>query len=125
MSNQMRRIIILLLAAVLVSCSKSLDIQLGPEVSLFLSNDAEQRIRLTEKNEAYVALNEWLHENKSNWYATSGRYPGGVYVKTDNYGIQVTERHVVIYSTEGSEPKAMYIQSIERGELSKVRDYGR
>ena len=121
----MNRIIILLLVAVLVSCSQSFDIQLEPEVSLFLNNDAEQRIRLTQEDEAYVALNEWLHENRSDWYATSGRYPGGVYVKSGDNGIQVTETRVVIYSTSGHEPKALYIQSINKGELSRIRDFGK
>ena len=121
----MNKIIILLLAVVIVSCSKSLDIQLEPEVSLFLNNDTEQRIRLTQKDEVYVALNEWLHENKTDWHVTSGRYPGGVYVKSGNYGIQITETQVVIYSTTSNEPKAIYIQGIEKGELSRIRNYGK
>lgn len=123
MRNQMVRIIILLLVVVLMSCSKSLDIQLEPEVSLFLNYDTERRIQLTQKDEVYVILNEWLHENKSDWYATSGRYPGGVYVKSGKYGIQITETHVVIYSTTSNEPRAIYIQGIKKGELSKISDY--
>ena len=119
----MNRIIILLLIVVTVGCSESLDIQLEPEVNMFLNNDTNQQIRLTQKDEAYVVLNEWLHENSSDWYVTSGRYPGGVYVKSGNYGIQVTESQVVIYSTAGIEPKAIYTQRIERGELSRVRDF--
>ena len=121
----MDRIIILLLVVVLVSCSKSLDIQLEPEVNIFLSKDTEKRIRLTQKDEEYVVLNEWLHENRSDWYATSGRYPGGLYVKSGNYGIQITETHVVIYSTVSHEPKARYIQDIEKGELSRIRNIGK
>ena len=103
----MNKIIILLLVAVLISCSDSLDIQLEPEVSAFLSNDTKQRISLTQKDEVYVLLNEWLHENSSGWYATSGRYPGGVYVKSGKYGIQVTETHGVIYLTISNEPRAI------------------
>jgi len=122
MNNQVNRIIILLLAVITVSCSKSLDIQLEPEVSLFFNNDAEKQIRLTEKDEAYVVLNEWLHENRSNWYVTSGRYPGGVYIKSGKYGIQVTEIQVVIYSTANNETKAIYIQNIGKGELNKIRN---
>lgn len=121
----MSRIIILLLVVVIVSCSETLDIQLEPEVNLFLNNNTEQRIRLTNKDEVYVVLNEWLHENRSDWYVTSGRYPGGVYVKSGNYGIQVTKAHVVIYSTVSNEPKAIYIQGIEKGELSRIRNYGK
>lgn len=121
----MNRIIILLLVVVLVACSESLDIQLEPEVSVFLSNDSKQRISLTEKDEVYVLLNKWLHENRSDWYATSGRYPGGVYVKSGHYGIQVTETHVVLYSTTSNEPRAIYIQDIENGELRRIRDFGK
>ena len=121
----MNRVIILLLVMFIVSCSKSLDIQLEPEVSMFLNNDTEQRIRLTQKDEAYVVLNEWLHENRSDWHATSGRYPGGVYIKSGNYGIQVTESHVVIYSTANNETKAIYIQAVEKGELSIISNFGK
>jgi len=116
----MNRIIFVLLIVVLVGCSESLDIQLEPEVSVFLSNDSEQRISLTQKDEAYVVLNEWLHENRADWYVTSGRYPGGVYVKSGKYGIQVTEKHVVIYSIVSNEPRAIYIQDIEKDELSRI-----
>jgi hypothetical protein len=125
MSNQMNRIIILLLVMVIVSCSKSLDIQLEPEVDLFLNNDTEQRIRLTQKDEAYVVLNEWLHENRSDWNITSGRYSGGVYVKSGNYGIQVTETKVIIYSTISNEPRAIYIQGIKKSELGRIRNFGK
>ena len=119
----MNRIIILSLVMVIASCSKSLDIQLEPEVNLFLNNDTEQRIRLTQKDKAYVVLSEWLYENRSDWYVTSGRYPGGVYVKSGNYGIQVTDTQVVIYSTISKEPRAMYIQDIKKGELSRIRSF--
>jgi len=125
MSIKMKRIIILLLVAVLVGCSESLEIQLEPEVSVFLSNDPQQRISLTRKDEAYGLLNEWLHENSSGWYATSGRYPGGVYVKSGNYGIQVTETHVVLYSATSNEPKAIYIQDIEKSELRRISDFAK
>jgi hypothetical protein len=121
----MNKIVILFLVVVLAGCSKSFDIQLEPEVSLFLHNDTEQRIRLTQKDKAYVELNEWLHENRSEWYVTSGRYPGGVYVKSGKYGIQVTHKHVVIYSTTGNEPKAIYIQVVKKGELSSIRNYAK
>lgn len=108
---------------VIVSCNKSLDIQLEPEVSLFLINDARQPIRLTQEDEVYVVLNEWLHENRSDWNVTSGRYSGGVYVKSGRYGIQVTETQVVIYLTINNEPRAMYIQRIKKGELSRISNY--
>lgn len=117
----MKRIIILILVMVTASCSKSLDIQLEPEVSLFLNKDMKQPIRLTQKDEVYVVLNQWLSENNSDWYVTSGRYSGGVYVKSGNHGIQVTATHVIIYSTTSYEPKAIYIQSIKQDELSLIR----
>ena len=120
----MNRIILLLLVICLIGCSKPLDIQLEPEVQIFLNKDTEQRINITPKDEAYVILNEWLHDHKTGWYATSGRYPGGVYVKSGHYGIQVTKSNVVIYSTEGSEPKAIYIQEITKGELSAILNFG-
>lgn len=118
----MNRIIVLVLALALMSCSKLFAIQLEPEVEVFFSNDTEQRRHLTKKDEAYVVLNEWLHKNKDNWYATSGRYPGGVYIKSGIYGIQVTELKVIIYTTTGEKPEAIYIQEIEKGELSKIRN---
>lgn len=121
----MNKILILISALFLVSCSQSIDIQLEPEVNVFLSNDSEQRIRLTQKDIEYVILREWLHENRSDWYVTSGRYPGGIYIKSGNYGIQVTNTHVVIYLIKKSEPQAIYIQDIEKGELSRIRNIGK
>ena len=121
----MNRVIFLLLIMVLVGCSRSLDIQLEPEVHMFFSNDAEQRIRITQKDEVYVVLSAWLNENRAGWYATSGRYPGGVYVKSGDNGIQITESKVVIYSTTGNEPKAIYIQDIQKGELSRVVSFAK
>lgn len=121
----MNRIIVLLLAMVLMSCSKAVDIQLEPEVEVFFSNDTKQRIRLTKKDEVYVVLNEWLHNNRADWYTTSGRYSGGVYIKSGIYGIQVTESKVIIYSTTSNKPKAIYIQDIQKGELSKVIHLGK
>lgn len=110
---------------VLVSCSESLDIQLEPEVNVFLSNDSEQRIRLTPKDKEYAVLNEWLREHRSGWYSTSGRYPGGVYIKSGSYGIQITKSHVVLYSTSNPEPKAIYIQKVSKSELSEIRNIGK
>jgi hypothetical protein len=121
----MKRVILLLLVMVLFGCSKSLDIRLEPEVHMVLSKDTKQKIRITEKDEAYVILNEWLLDHKTGWYATSGRYPGGVYVKSGDYGIQVTELKVVIYSTISNEPKAIYIQDIKKGELSALLNFAK
>lgn len=119
----MNRVIIILLAISLFGCSKSVDIQLAPEVQMLHSKDTKQRISLTKKDKAYIVLNEWLHENKTGWYATSGRYPGGVYIKSGDYGVQVTELKVIIYSTTSKEPKAIYIKDIKKGELSTILNF--
>ncbi|MCU7807307.1 MAG: hypothetical protein KZQ73_05485 [Candidatus Thiodiazotropha sp. (ex Semelilucina semeliformis)] len=121
----MSRILIILSLLVLVGCSKSLDIQLEPEVNLFLSSDGVQKIRLTPEDNEYAVLNKWLREHRSGWYSTSGRYPGGVYIKSGNDGIQITETHVVLYSTTPPKPKAIYIQKVAKGELSEIRSVGK
>jgi hypothetical protein len=125
MSSQMKQIVIILFVMFLVSCSKSLDIQLAPEAHVFLSSDGERKILLTQKDEIYGILNKWLRENNRGWYATSGRYPGGVYIKSGDHGIQITEHKVVIYTTKSSKPKAIYVQEIEKRELSKIVNFGK
>lgn len=120
----MSKILIILSVFVLVSCSESLDIQLEPEVNVFTSNNSEQRISLTAKDKEYAVLNEWLREHGSDWYSTSGRYAGGVYIKSGKYGIQITKTHVIIYSTTSIQPKAIYIQKVGQGELNGIRDIG-
>ena len=121
----MIRILIILSVLVLVSCSKSLDIQLEPEVTVFLSNDSKQKITLTPKDKEYTNLNEWLREHSSSWHTTSGRYPGGVYIKSGTYGIQITETHVVLYSTTSPQPRSIYIQEVGKGKLSGIRNIGK
>jgi len=121
----MNKIIILILVMCLLGCSKVVDVQLEPEVQMFLRSDLKQRITLTQNDPAYIDLKEWLDENKSNWQTTSGRYPGGVYVQSGNYGIQVTELKVILYSTVGNEPKAIYIQEITKDELRTVFNFGK
>ncbi|MCU7852665.1 MAG: hypothetical protein KZQ80_10670 [Candidatus Thiodiazotropha sp. (ex Monitilora ramsayi)] len=118
----MSRILIILSALLLAGCSKPLDIQLEPEVHVFLSNGSEQRIRLTPEDKAYAVLNEWLRTHRSGWYSTSGRYPGGVYIKSGDSGIQITDTHVVLYSTTPPKPKAIYIQKIGKGDLREIRN---
>ena len=116
----MRVIFIILSALAFVSCSEALDIQLEPEVSMVLSGDRERRIRLTSKDKEYVVLNEWLREHRSGWYPTSGPYPGGVYIKSGDRGIQVTETHVILYSTTSPEPRSIYIQKVAKDELREL-----
>lgn len=120
----MRRIFVLLSAFWLVGCSNTVDLQLEPEVTLFVGDSNGQQIQLTKESEAYVILDEWLRENRSNWYTTSGRYQGGVYIQSGDHGIQVTNSTVVIYSTQGADPQAIYIQNIKKSELSSVKSLG-
>ncbi|MCL6415145.1 hypothetical protein MIB92_05740 [Aestuariirhabdus sp. Z084] len=121
----MKRIIILLLAMILTGCTQSLDIQLEPEVSLFLSSDSGQPIRLMPDDKAYKDLSEWLQKNRSNWYVTTGRYRGGVYIQSGEHGIQVTDIQVILYATEGERPSARYIQTIKKSELRSIKNYGK
>ena len=121
----MSKFFIILSVLVLVSCSESVDIQLEPEVNVYFSNDDERKIRLTPQDKEYVHLNEWLHEHRSDWYPTSGRYPGGAYIKSGIYGIQITEIHVVLYSTTHPEPRSIYIQNISKDELSGIKNLGK
>jgi hypothetical protein len=121
----MNKVIIVLLVMCLLGCSKVVDVQLAPEVQVFLSSDAKQEIVINKKDQAYVDLKKWLNENRANWQATSGHFPGGVYVKSGNYGIQVTELKVILYSTVSDKPKAIYIQEISKNELSAVFNVGK
>ncbi|MEW8525626.1 MAG: hypothetical protein AB2552_21545 [Candidatus Thiodiazotropha endolucinida] len=125
MSKIVSRFFVILSLLILEGCSQSLDIELGPEVDVFLSNNADQQLKLTSTDKAYTTLNEWLEAHRTDWYQTSGRYPGGVYVKSGNYGIQITDTNVVLYSTSPPEPKAIFIQSIGKGELSEIRSLGK
>ncbi len=124
MSINVSRIFIILSVLILASCSETLDIQLDPEVTVFLSKDSEKAIRLTPKDKEYTVLNEWLNESRSDWNSTSGRYPSGVFVQSGSYGIQVTKRHVILYDTNHPDPKAIYIQKIGKDELSVIKNIG-
>jgi hypothetical protein len=110
---------ILLLA--LMGCSKAVDIELDAEVTVFLSNGSEQKIQLTAKDAEYIMLKEWLEQNKAGWLSTSGRYSGGVYMTSGNYGIQVTDSKVVLYTSITDNPTAIYAQEIERSDLKALK----
>jgi hypothetical protein len=109
---------------VLVSCSKAVDIELSPQVSVLFSRDSDKNVQLTEESPEYQELKKWLQENESDWYSTSGRFPGGIYIKSGEHGIQVTKNHVVIYSTTSKKPKAVYVQEINNRELVLIRGIG-
>jgi len=117
MNNKLRTFFLIVSLMLIMSCSESVSIQLEPEVNLFHSDGMEEPTTLTQKDEAYRILNKWLLENKDDWSLTSGRYPGGIYIKSGDYGIQIKEKQVVIYSAENSEPRALYIKDINKGEL--------
>jgi len=121
----MKKIIVLLLVISLFGCSKSIDIRLEPEVQMVFSKDNPRQIHITKKDDIYVLLDTWLLENKTGWYATSGRYPGGVYIKSGDNGIQITESQVVIYSTKQNGPIALYIQDIEKGQLNEIINFAK
>ena len=111
----------LTLILTLMGCSKTVDIQLEPEVTAFLSPASESKVKLTQADEAYKELSSWLDKNNDGWLATSGRYPDGVYIVSGNYGIQVIEFKVVIYSNIKTDPQAIYAQEIDRTELKIIK----
>lgn len=111
----------LTLVLTLMACSKTVDIKLEPEVTAFLSSASESKVKLTQADEAYKELSNWLVKNNDGWLATSGRYPDGVYIVSGNYGIQVIEFKVVIYSNIKTDPQAIYAQEINRTELKAIK----
>jgi hypothetical protein len=112
------------LLLLITGCSETIDVQLEPKVDAYLVTDSKRAISLVETDAAHIQLNTWLKENRTNWHATSGRYPGGVYLKSGVDGIQVTGMNVVVYSTKGPEPEAKYIRHVGKLELSEVRAIG-
>lgn len=109
----------------LMGCSKLVDVQLDAEVTVFLSDGNDTKIQLTAQDPEYVMLKEWLEQHKANWLSTSGRYAGGIYLTSGNYGIQVTNSKVVLYSSITDKPTAIYAQEIERSELKALKDLGK
>ena len=117
----MRIVFIVLSIWFLASCTESQEIHLEPQVTLYFSDENRKPLSLTAVDMEYTVLNNWLAKNNADWYSTSGRYPGGVYLKSGTNGIQVTETHVILYSTSLPEPKALFIQKIEPHELQGFR----
>lgn len=108
----------------MTGCTETVDLQLGPKVNAYVMTDSKQAISVAQTDAAYIELNEWLRANRTGWHPTAGRYPGGVYLKSGDDGIQVAGMEIIIYSTDGSEPNAEYIHHIGRQELSAVRALG-
>lgn len=115
-------LVLSILLLMLMGCSKLVDVQLDPEVTIFLSNGGGQQIQLTAEDAEYIMLQEWLEKNKAGWLSTSGRYSGGVYLTSDNYGIQVTDSKVVLYTSITDKPRAIYAQEIERSDLKALKN---
>lgn len=124
MEKEMKNYLLVLLTLLLLmmGCSKSIDVQLDPELTVFVSAGSDKTIQLTKQDTEYKILNEWLRVNKSTWLPTSGRYAGGIYLTSGNYGIQVIDTKVVLYSSITDNPTAIYAQEIERSDLRALKD---
>lgn len=109
------------LLLMLMGCSKLVDVQLDPEVTVFLSNSGGQQIELTEEDAEYIILQEWLEQNKADWLSTSGKYSDGVYLTSGHFGIQITDSKVVLYTSITDKPRAIYAQEIERSDLKELK----
>lgn len=114
-------LVLSILLLMLMGCSKLVNVQLDPEVTVFLSNGGQQ-IKLTATDPEYIMLQEWLEQNKAGWLSTSGLYPGGIYLTSDNYGIQVTDSKVVLYTSITDKPRAIYAQEIARSDLKELKN---
>ena len=114
---------LLILSALLMfmGCSKAVDVQLDPQVTVFLSS-SEEKVHLTAKDAEYLMLKQWLEQHKNSWLSTSGKYSGGIYLTSGDYGIQVTDSKVVLYSSITHNPTAIYAQEIERSDLRALKD---
>jgi|TARA_B110000211_G_C14093395_1_gene561003 hypothetical protein len=124
MEKKMKNYLLVLstLLLLIMGCSKSIDVQLDPELTVFVSAGSDKTIQLTKQDAAYKMLSEWLRENKAGWLPTSGRYAGGIYLTSGSYGIQVIDTKVVLYSSITDNPSAIYAQEIERSDLRALKD---
>lgn len=114
-------LLILLLSFTLIACSKAVNIELSPQVTVFISEGSDKKIQLTKADLAYSTLNNWLKNNQEGWYSTSGKYSGGVYLVSGERGIQVTELKVIIYTNVADSPQAIYVKEITRDELAELK----
>ncbi len=123
MTTFFKQVSIIFLAVVaLAGCSKAIQVQLQPEVLAYQSDDKTNPFTLSKNDKAYVALSQWLAENQSGWYSTSGKYPGGIYIVSGEDGIQVTEGRVILYRIKNGTPSAIYVQEINRSDLKVVKE---
>lgn len=89
-------------------CTKTVEVELDAEVTVFLSEDSKAKLVLTKNNTEYRLLEKWFVQHKEKWLSTSGRYAGGIYLTSGSYGIQVTDSKVVLYSSITDNPTAIY-----------------
>jgi len=120
----MARIYILLLGLLLVGCTESARVVLTEQVSVYVSHSDGQQQQLSAKDNAYNVLNDWLEQHQDDWMVTSGRFPGGVYIKSGEHGIQITKTHVILYTTKSEKPEAMYIQGLDKDDLVELKQLG-
>jgi len=114
-----------MLAFLLIGCGKSVEVPLDPEVVVFLSAGSTETIRLTESDVEYAILKAWLEQHQTSWLSTSGRYAGGIYLTSGQYGIQVTDSKVVLYANITNNPTAIYAQEIARSDLKALKLLGK
>lgn len=117
----MIRVLFLCSVLFMVGCTSAVEVQLEPELTVFLTNDQNNTVSLSNTDEAYQELQSWLRENRDDWYITTGSFAGGVYVQTGEQGIQVTRSQVVFYSKVGDSISATHVQAISGGELRSVK----
>jgi hypothetical protein len=121
----MNRILLVVLVFLLQACSQSVDVVLEPEVSVYISSDSQREINLTANEAPYIELQNWLDAHKEGWHSTSGRYADGIYIASGEWGVQVIDSHVVLYTTAKAKPSAIYIQKLEKGKLSALQNFRR
>ena len=114
-----------MLALLLIGCGKSVEVPLDPEVVVFLSAGSTETVRLTEDDAEYAILKAWLEQHQTSWLSTSGRYAGGIYLTSGQYGIQVTDSKVVLYANITDNPTAIYAQEIARSDLKTLKLLGK
>ena len=64
MNSILSRIFIGLSFLVLMGCSKSVEIELSPQVIVYFSKDSDKNITLTVKDAEYKQLQQWFNEHK-------------------------------------------------------------
>lgn len=121
----MRKALLVMAVLALVACTQTLDLQLAPEVTVYLSDDRENPITLTPESSEYVLFNTWLREHQSDWHPTKGRFRGGIFIKSGKDGIQVTKSEVILYASRGGKMEATHAAQIGPNELMPLKEIGK